>query len=141
LPVGIHDCDLSEIEAAFVHNDQRRLVWRGFQAYLELVRAVPELNIIYVDGSFITDGVHPNDIDIIIEYPDGAMRVRLKDDNWFLRLRERVWSQHRVDSFSCLSNEPSPNMTDFFQFLRPEEAVKRGLSAGSRKGILRVSLR
>jgi hypothetical protein len=141
LPVGIHDCNLAEIEAAFVHNNQRELVWRGFGQYLELIRSVPGLNVVYVDGGFVTDKVHPKDLDVIIEYRDGKTRFRLKETYWFLRLRDRVWNRHLVDILDCLLNEPSPNMKDFFQLLRPEEAVQRGLPAGSQKGILRISLR
>ena len=130
-----------EIEAAFVHNHHRRSVWRGFLEFLEIVKGTPDLNLIYVDGGFITDSAHPKDIDIIIEYPDGPTRFRLQQTYWFLRLRDRVWNRYTVDVMDCLLNEPSPNMTDFFQLLRPEDAVKRGLSAGSRKGILRITLR
>ena len=141
MPTGVHDCDLAEIEAVFVYNGQRRLIWRGFRTFLELIKPLTELNSVYLDGSFITDNPHPNDVDIIIEYADSNTRYRLREDNWFLRLRGRVLDLHSVDVLGCLENEPAPNMTDFFQLLRPQEAVERGLPAGTRKGILRIKLR
>jgi len=140
LPIGIHDCNLAEIESAFVHNLERRKLWTLFQEYLELIKH-PDLNIVYVDGSFITDKTHPKDIDIIIEYPDSATEFRLKATYSFLRLRQQISDRYSVDALSTVFNEQSPNMVDFFQLLRPEEAVQRGLPVGSRKGILRIALR
>lgn len=141
MPLGIHYCELSEIEAVFAHNRQRKKIWQGFLAFLDLVRPISELNVIYIDGGFVTDNAHPDDVDIIIEYPDGATRQRLREDHWFLRLRSKVLDTHLVDVLGCLLNEPSPNMIEFFQFLRIDDAVKRGLPAGARKGILKTTLR
>jgi hypothetical protein len=125
----------------FVDNLQRRAIWNGFQEFLEHIRLHPDLSLIYVDGSFVTDKTHPKDVDIIIEYPDGATQIRLNATYWFLRLRDRVWHRYMVDVLDTIANEPSPNMTEFFQLLRPEEAIQRGLPAGSQKGILRIALR
>jgi Family of unknown function (DUF6932) len=142
LPLGIHDCELSEIEKVFVHdNRQRKEIWRGFQALLELVRPISELNVIYIDGGFVTDNAHPNDVDIVIEYPDKATRRRLREDHWFLRQRSKVLDIHLVDVLGCLLNEPpQSSMVEFFQFLRIDDAIKRGLPAGARKGILKITL-
>ena len=54
LPLGTHHCDLNEIEQVFVHNEQRRMVWRGFLRYLDLLKPINELNVLYIDGGFIT---------------------------------------------------------------------------------------
>lgn len=139
--MGVHDCDLNEIEAVLVYNEQRRLVWRGFLAFIELVKPLQELNVIYVDGGFVTDNAHPKDVDIIIEYPDSATRYRLANSYLFLKDRKQVKDVYRVDVLECFSNAAAPDMRDFFQLLRPEDALKRGLPAGSKKGILRIGLR
>ena len=125
----------------FVRNHNRRTVWDGFKQFLEHIQSLSDLNRIYVDGGFVTDSIKPEDIDIVIEYPDGATRQRLRDTYWFLRRRERVAHRYKVDVLDCLLNEPPPTFIEFFQLLRPEEATKRGLPPGSEKGILRISLR
>ena len=68
-----------------MHNDQRRLIWRGFLTFIELIRPIQELNLIYVDGGFVTDNAYPKDVDVVVEYPDMATMVRLTQNNRFLQ--------------------------------------------------------
>ncbi len=141
MPPGIHDCDRLDIEAWCASNVQRHLIWQGFIAFIELIRPLPELDRIYIDGSFVTDKQHPKDVDIIIEYPDAATRIRSIQNNECLRTRDHIKNVYKVDVLSCLAISQGPDMRDFFQLLRPEDAARRGLPAGTRKGILRISLR
>jgi hypothetical protein len=39
-----------------------------------------------------------------------------------------------------VENSPGNDLRAFFQYLRPEEALTRGLRAGETKGILRIVL-
>lgn len=133
MPLGIHDCDLPEIEGVCVYNSERRAIWQGFLTFIELIKTVSELNIVYVDGGFVTDNPHPNDVDIIIEYPDSATRYRLRENNWFLRLRGRVLDRYTVDVLGCLLNEPSPNMIDFSNFSKWKTRSSGGYWLGHRK--------
>lgn|GEM_PF-2885850 len=98
------------------------------------------MNVVYVDGSFVTDNEHPKDIDIVIEYSDGRARVRLSETYWFLRQKDKVWHRYSVDVLSCLKNEKPAKMVELFQCLKVQDALERGLSSDARKGILRVSL-
>jgi hypothetical protein len=120
---------------------QRHLIWQGFLAFIELIKPLPELDRIYIDGGFVTDNEHPKDVDIIIEYPDAATRIRLIRDNECLRTRANIKTLYKVDVLACLATALGPDMRDFFQLLRPEEAARKGLPAGTQKGILRISLR
>lgn len=120
---------------------QRHLIWQGFLAFKELITPLSELDKIYIDGSFVTDKQHPKDVDIIIEYPDAATRIRLIRNNECLRTRAHIKDVYKVDVLTGLANAPGPDMRDFFELLRPEEAAGKGLPAGTRKGILRISLR
>jgi hypothetical protein len=100
------------------------LIWQGFLAFKELITPLPELDKIYVDGGFVTDNQHPKDVDIIIEYPDAATRIRLIRDNECLRTRDNIKSVYKVDVLACLATAREPDMRDFFQLLRPEEAYR-----------------
>ena len=139
--MGVHVCNLTEIESVFVSNDQRRLIWRGFLAFIELVKPLPELNNIYVDDGFVTDKAHPKDVDIIIEYPDSPTHVRMARGNVCLRTRNQIKDVYKVDVLECFSNSTTLDMRHLFQLLRPEEALAGGVPAGTMKGILRISLR
>jgi hypothetical protein len=136
-------CNLSEIEAVFVHNEQRQKIWRGFIRYCDRLRPVNELDVLYVDGGFVTDNELPKDVDVIIEYPDMATFIRLATAHRYLRDRKFVKSAYWVDMLQWLPVLPpgADDMKEYFQLLRPEDALRRGLPAGSRKGILQLSLR
>ncbi len=144
LPIGIHDCTLSEIEGVFVYNERRRRIWDGFQRYYRRIEPVSELDLLYLDGSFVTDWEQPSDIDVVIEYPDDATFLRLIAAHRFLKDRVFVKSSYRVDMLPCLPVLP-PGVNDlreYFQYVKLEDAIRRGLSPSqARKGILRVSIR
>ena len=141
MPVGIHDCTLSEIEATYANNHKRRQVWEGFGKFLEHLKGLSGLNAIYVDGGFVTDKEHPKDVDIVIEYADSSTKIDLAATYWFFRQRDKVWDRYSVDVWDCVENEPPPTMVNFFQFLSVQDAVERGVPLDTQKGILRVSLR
>lgn len=142
LPVGIHDCDLNEIEAVFVHNRRRREIWNGFQRFLDLVRPIIEIDLIYVDGGFVTDKPEPKDVDIVIEYPDASTLIRLMNTHSFLADRDAVRDAYLVDVLPCLPQLPTGinDLRVYFQYVRPQDALERGLPVGSKKGILRISI-
>lgn len=142
--MGIHDCEFDEIAAVFVYNEQRQLVWTGFLAFIDRVKPIPEINIIYIDGGFVTNNEHPKDVDVIVEYPDfQAMMRLLLVEQPFLRDRNQIKVDYKVDLLPCLPQLPSGvnDLREYFQYLRPEEALRKGLPKGAKKGILRVAIR
>lgn len=142
LPLGIHVCDLYEIEAVFVYNARRRAIWDGLSLFLEKIRLVPEIDVLYVDGGFITDKELPKDVDVIIEFADLSNYYGLARRQPDLIDRDHIRATFLVDLLFRVEPMP-PGMKDlreFFQYLRPEDAIRRGLPVGSKKGILRVYL-
>jgi hypothetical protein len=85
LPVGIHHCTFSELEAAFGRNQwvqdpqtesrrevlcpQRSSLCARLLAYLEELRRAGIDAEVLVDGSFVTAKPDPNDIDLIVVLP------------------------------------------------------------------------
>lgn len=62
LPPGIHQTTMEEVRVAFATNDQRILLFDGFQrAVSSLVAA--GCRLVYLDGSFVTEKPNPNDFD------------------------------------------------------------------------------
>lgn len=150
LPTGIHDCDLTEIEARFVYNPARQTIWAAFSSYITHLKAIPEIDVVYVDGSFVTDkesfaadGDPPNDVDIVLELADATMLQTLALRLPALFDRDSVKANFKVDLLFAF--EPMlpglPDLREFFQYLRPQEAIDRSVPIGTKKGILKISVR
>ncbi len=146
LPTGIHDCDLTEIEASFVYNNKRQSVWDSFMFYLSQIVVITEVNIVYVDGSFTTDkesfadnGEPPNDVDIVLEFADFQTVNLLFLQYPHLLHHDTVKQNYNVDLWIWAAGVKN-DLREFFQYLRPEEAMNRNVPAGTRKGVLRISL-
>lgn len=149
LPTGIYDCDLAEIESKCVYNNARRLIWDAFKNYLSQLVPVSEVDVIYVNGSFTTnkepfyDDAPPSDIDVVLEFPD-------VDTLYCLYLlhgkgifhRESVKANFHIDLwFADVQGGMENDLRKFFTYVRVEDALARSLTAGTEKGILRISLR
>jgi hypothetical protein len=113
-------------------------------AFIERIKNIPEIDLIYVDGGFVTTNDFPKDVDVIIEYPDMATWQRLVTvDHPYLQDRAQIRIDHKVDLLPCLPQLPLGvnDLREYFQYLRPEEALRKGLPVGTKKGILRLSVR
>lgn len=141
LPTGIHNCDLKEVAEKFVYNKRRDDIWNKFKFFINQVIKVPEISVAYVDGSFVTDKAVPSDVDLILEFATASdlanVKVRLPD----LMNRREVKANHKVDLLFRLETEPpAADFLEFFQLLKPEEAIDRGVPAGTKKGILKIAV-
>lgn len=143
MPLGIHDCDLNEIETAFVFNLDRQVVWEGFGRFLNQVMPVPEIDVLYIDGGFVTDKDRPKDIDLVLEFPDMSTLFNVLSRNPSLLDHDGIQSAYKVDLWFAAAGQPAymPDLRQFFQYVKLEDAISRNLPAGSKKGILRISLR
>lgn len=99
--------------------------------------------MVYVDGSFITDKQSPRDVDIVVEIADIATLFRILGTHPNLYDQAYIKSAFLVDLWFSFLQMPTgtPDLREFFQYVRPEDAVARGAAVGSKKGILRISLR
>lgn len=60
---GEHKLTLDKFEEIFVHNEHRRYIYEKFGKLLGIFSKI-SCSHIYVDGSFVTQKPHPNDIDV-----------------------------------------------------------------------------
>ena len=67
LPEGVHATDFEQLRARFVFTPARQVLWVRFQSFLEWASSTEQFSAIYIDGGFITNKPHPEDIDVILE--------------------------------------------------------------------------
>ncbi|MEO6038309.1 MAG: hypothetical protein ABIQ93_07850 [Saprospiraceae bacterium] len=60
------ESDLAEVEAVFVFNEKRRLIFADLLAFLEELTAMGIGDFqVWIDGSFVTKKVNPKDMDCV----------------------------------------------------------------------------
>lgn len=139
LPAGVHDCSLEEAEAFLATSEPRSEIWQGFTGFLQWSRALPNPNAILLDGSYVTDKVAPNDVDVVIDLSGcAAPDVHAWTDRWAAE-RDYVKDAFAVDFYPMVAGMGN-DFTAFFQYVRIDEALSRGMSPDQRKGILRLDV-
>ncbi len=138
LPVGRHDCTLDEIEAAYTATAHRRALWADLRGFLTWVAPQPKPTSIYFDSSFTSDKTAPSDVDVVfdLEGCDNATR-----NHWlivFATQQSAIKRDYRVDFWVYCPGMPN-DLRAFFAYVRPEEALMRGMGPGDLKGLLRVA--
>jgi hypothetical protein len=107
---------------------------------VNFVGALGLFEALFVDGSFVTDKPQPGDVDSVLWFADAAPVLRHPD---ILALTDLEGMKKRFEVHLFLEpsgTAPSDSMTDFFQHLRPADALERRLPPQQRKGILKVFL-
>jgi hypothetical protein len=72
LPMGIHDCNLDEVKSrfgSFQISDRRDRLFRTLERLVAEARAAQFARSLLVDGSFVTDQLSPNDVDLVLVLP------------------------------------------------------------------------
>lgn len=157
LPLNIHSCTLDEVEHEFGTNNphtRRADLWSKFVTFIEGVRGIGVFPSVYIDGSFTTDKGRsstilpsadpPGDIDAVLELPPpspAVANVLSNAANLRLLNKDYVRTTFEIHLFFYWPGIPPNNdFVDFFQRVKRDEALDRGLPVGSRKGILKVQL-
>ena len=139
LPAGVHDCTIPEIASRFCLNEHRSERWNGFLAFLTWAAPLPAAVSYLIDGSFVSDKALPNDVDLAVDITrcdDAAQSAWV--DAWVSNC-EKAKENFRVDFYPFAVGQ-GHDFSVFFQYVRIEEALRRGLSPKTLKGILKVSL-
>ena len=69
LPDGLHDCSLIEVEShfgRFQSSDRRPRLWQKLTEFLREAKGSGLVEMVVLDGSFVTDNPTPNDVDLIV---------------------------------------------------------------------------
>ena len=139
LPAGVHGTTLPDIELAFGLQTPRRVdLFEKLGRFVGVAQGFALFAALYVDGSFVTDKPDPRDIDAVLEMPRNNLAGLLAHPNRLAILDgAAVKAAYEVHLF--IQPPPLP-MVDFFQAIRPAEALARRVPANHMRGILKVDL-
>jgi hypothetical protein len=138
----VHDCTLSEVGDKFVYNEVRSNIWKCFNVFLrQFKQSVPEVTILYIDGSFVTDELEPQDVDIAAEVADPMTHAAIANRVGPMFGRTLIRNGFLTDLLWAYSSRmPDEGIVGFFQRIRTEDALRLGISKDFRKGLLRVRI-
>lgn len=120
------------------YNGRRIELFSKFQQFVALARSFELFSTIFLDGSFVTDKAAPGDIDVVLVIPRAHVAQLIAHPN-----ARQIMNTHRIkQTFEVhLFIQPPPSgMVEFFQSLRPDEAIRRNVAPDQRRGILEVTL-
>lgn len=135
LPPGIHFCTWSELVDRFGINLRRQRLIRGLQLAMEELKAAG-CQIIYIDGSFVTNKPRPNDFDACWD-EDGVDRdyLRTYATSLYNFAQQRAEQKARYGGELFPSNYPASEYgTQFIDYFQLDTQTNR------RKGILAIDL-
>lgn len=132
LPPGIHDASLDDLTDRFGQSSRRLELLENLRRYLAELRQWPLAQAVLVDGSFVTDIVEPNDIDLVLVLRDDYdLTQSVSPFEYNLRSRRRVQRTFGLDLFVV-----RPNSVDYDRFVDFFSQVRN--HPGQIKGIVRV---
>jgi hypothetical protein len=138
LPAGIHRATLHEVEVAFGSQPEPRArLYVSLGSFLEWVKTFQLFTSIVIDGSFVTDKPDPGDIDAVLILPAPQLKRLMHRPDYAELANTKVKERFSIDLFI----EPDlDGMAKFFQQLKIEDALQRGLPPRSLRGVLQVML-
>lgn len=140
LPPGVHQATIAEFQAAFGTSSAVRIeLFEKFEKFIAFARTLGFCRAFLADGSYTTNKVSPGDIDGVLVL-DRAGLAQLLLHAQGARLMDHAWvkATYSIDLF--FSDDAGSHMVDFFQGIRPHEALDRGLPPNHKKGIVRIDL-
>lgn len=103
LPPGEHKATLEEVKERYAYNHRRREIASGLEHVLGLLAARGVVQV-WLDGSFVTSTLRPNDVDVIYVAPDGSDPTEW---GWLSPYRRKDLKRHyRVDLWKYPSYQP-----------------------------------
>lgn len=137
LPPGIHDCTLQEVEVrfgAFRGSDRRPGLWASFKEFFSEVQMVRFALALVIDGSFVTEKLLPNDVDVILVLPSSHDFDRdLSPAEYNVVSAQRVKRRHKLDLLVTRADSDQ-----YRRYVRLFEQVR--LEPERLKGMLRIVL-
>ncbi len=130
LPQGVHSCKWEEFLSVFTFNEHRKQVSEGL---LRGLRALWKYGcrLVYVDGSFVTTKLFPNDVDVAFDNTYMDWKGLKKHHPEFFDIdRGDIIQKEKYSSHFFACNSFETYFIDFFQFDRN----------GNAKGIVKLNL-
>jgi hypothetical protein len=93
---------------------------------------------ILVDGGFTSDKASPKDVDVVFDLTGSPEATR---NHWFWvygTQYDAIYQDYRVD-FWVYAPGAQRDLRKFFEYVKIEDALARGMLPGAKKGLLRIS--
>lgn len=112
LPFGLHRHSVAQVRAlcvdSFPRSSTRENIMRNLEIVVDELKRAGVAGELWVDGSFLTEKIDPNDVDIVFHgligrAVDPANEAHSKVMWW---LHSNLRASHRCDSYICLQNPP-----------------------------------
>lgn len=135
LPPGVHWATWEEIVEQFGYNDHRKKLLGGLYKAIAIFKRVG-CKEIYIDGSFCTSKIIPNDIDICYNEDHIDWNLLKQIEPVFLDFRNKRANQkakYFCEFFPMSNIAQSPNVI-FFDFFQQDR------NRGDKKGILGLKI-
>lgn len=134
LPEGIWETELEEIEQRLLFSGKRIELFDGLKQCLIDLKEVG-CKVVFIDGSFVTSKLDPEDVDVAYSPYDGFSWDKLNELHpVFLKNREERKRKYNCDIFDAYS-EADNKQTIFRDFYQKIEGIKN-----IKKGILKINL-
>jgi len=143
LPEGVHDTTLEELHERLAFNPHRAMLWDRLMVFMDWVMATQTFSYAYLDGGFITNKAHPEDIDLILQTRSGyGIEAFAAMEPFFAMGMDVIHDKYSVHLHFWCEGFPGgvSDFRRFFQYLRPQDAAPLGLKEGAKKGIVRIRL-
>ena len=132
LPIGVHDCNLGELQTrfgSFQSSDRRPRLFLKLQDFVAELQLARFIRYLLVDGSFVTAKNDPNDIDLVLVLPlTYALTDDLPPDQYRLISKRRVHKRFGFDMVVVRENTLEyDEAVAFFQQVRHQPALRKGL--------------
>ncbi|WP_147407006.1 hypothetical protein [Pseudomonas sp. 91RF] len=141
LPAGCHSATWDEVRQMFCVSGHRRSLMRNFHRFIESeLRAVGDGLPLIIAGSFLSDKVTPGDIETSIYLPNDQIAQRAGLCSIGSKVEHiRIKKEYGADFYVTFDLAGQPNFYDFFQYVGPKSASKKGLNEKDRRGIIEVT--
>jgi hypothetical protein len=137
LPPGVHDATLEEVGAVFgrfQRSDRRVFLFLRLCDYVRELRAWGRAEELLIDGSFVSGKAEPNDVDLIVVYPNEFdSRAALNPAEYNVMSTRRVRAGYGFDAFPVRAR--SKQWEDWLEYFSRDTRVGLGP-----KGIMRLRL-
>lgn len=129
LPPGIHPATMEEIRtrfARFKRSNRRIRLFNHFEAYVETAQTTNVVECLYLVGSYVTNKDEPQDIDLLIVFPEELVfqGIRPAEYNLIHKNGIRRAFGSSIDGQPVQANSPlAEEMFQFFQSDREGEPI------------------
>ena len=140
LPPGVYGCTLAQARVIFAYNIRRELLFNALMRTLQLMRQANLTGDVLIDGSFVTDKAHPDDVDVILDVRQQSQNAQGLALLFYINRTDEL-SKMGVNWFANLTRESGTskhNFNEFFNSVGAKTAATKQLQPQDKKGTLRL---